>query len=62
MKTASADVGEGPCWDSATGSLLWVDIHAGEVHREHLGAGTSVTDRGRPARARVRRNHALSRG
>ena len=45
LKASSADVGEGPCWDSATGSLLWVDIHAGEVYREHLGAGTSVTYR-----------------
>jgi len=45
LKTASAEVGEGPSWDSATESLLWVDILAGEIYREHLGAGTSVTYR-----------------
>jgi sugar lactone lactonase YvrE len=28
-----AALGEGPCWDAATGSLYWVDITAGQVHR-----------------------------
>jgi sugar lactone lactonase YvrE len=28
-----ADLGEGPCWDIVTDSLLFVDITAGRVHR-----------------------------
>lgn len=30
---ATAVLGEGPTWDGATGTLLWVDILASEVHR-----------------------------
>jgi sugar lactone lactonase YvrE len=30
---AAAVLGEGPTWDGATGTLLWVDILASEVHR-----------------------------
>jgi sugar lactone lactonase YvrE len=30
---ATAVLGEGPTWDAATGTLLWVDILASEVHR-----------------------------
>jgi sugar lactone lactonase YvrE len=29
---AQADLGEGPAWESQTGSLYWVDIHAGRLH------------------------------
>jgi len=29
---ARADLGEGPAWGSHTGSLYWVDIHAGRLH------------------------------
>ncbi len=29
---ARADLGEGPAWESHTGSLYWVDIHAGRLH------------------------------
>ena len=29
---ARADLGEGPAWESQTGSLYWVDIHAGRLH------------------------------
>lgn len=43
LRTATADVGEGPAWDAATGTLLWVDIHACEVYREDLGGGTRTT-------------------
>ncbi len=28
-----ADVGEGPCWDAATGTLLFVDVTPGVVYR-----------------------------
>jgi sugar lactone lactonase YvrE len=29
---AHADLGEGPAWESQTGVLYWVDIHAGRLH------------------------------
>lgn len=34
--TASYDFGEGLRWDAATGSLLWVDLLAGRLHRAPL--------------------------
>jgi sugar lactone lactonase YvrE len=36
---ATAVLGEGPTWDAATGTLLWVDILASEVHRFDPGGG-----------------------
>jgi sugar lactone lactonase YvrE len=36
---AAAVLGEGPTWDGATGTLLWVDILACEVHRFDPAAG-----------------------
>ena len=36
---ATAVLGEGPTWDGATGTLLWVDILAREVHRFDPGGG-----------------------
>jgi sugar lactone lactonase YvrE len=36
---ATAVLGEGPTWDGATGTLLWVDILACEVHRFDPGGG-----------------------
>ncbi len=33
LPVPAATLGEGPCWDSSTGSLYWVDIPAGRVHR-----------------------------
>jgi sugar lactone lactonase YvrE len=33
LPVPAAALGEGPCWDAATGSLYWVDITAGQVHR-----------------------------
>jgi sugar lactone lactonase YvrE len=33
LPVPAATLGEGPCWDSATGSLYWVDIPVGQVHR-----------------------------
>jgi sugar lactone lactonase YvrE len=29
---ARAELGEGPAWEARTGSLYWVDIHAGNLH------------------------------
>lgn len=39
---AHADVGEGPAWDAAAGTLAWVDITAGLVHRLDLAGGRDV--------------------
>src|SRR5260370_21381763 len=33
LPVPAATLGEGPCWDSATGSLYWVDIEVGRVLR-----------------------------
>ena len=29
---AQAQLGEGPCWDTASRTLYWIDIYAGEIH------------------------------
>ena len=39
---ASAELGEGPRWDAATQSLLWVDIPAKLVHRYDPATGTDT--------------------
>jgi sugar lactone lactonase YvrE len=36
---ADAELAEGPHWDSATKTLLWVDMARGEVHRLDPGSG-----------------------
>jgi sugar lactone lactonase YvrE len=40
-----AELGEGPCWDARTGSLLWVDIDGGDVHRTDPRTGHTETTR-----------------
>ena len=39
---ARAELGEGPFWDAATSSLMWVDILAGHLQRYRPGVGDSV--------------------
>ena len=39
---AGAELGERPVWDAAGGCLIWVDIHAGRLHRHRPGAGDDV--------------------
>jgi sugar lactone lactonase YvrE len=39
---ARAELGERPFWDAATGSLMWVDILAGHLHRYRPGVSDSV--------------------
>jgi sugar lactone lactonase YvrE len=41
---AGAVLGEGPTWDGATGTLLWVDILAAEVHRFDPAAGRDTVE------------------
>ena len=36
---ARTDLGEGPAWEAHTGSLYWVDIHAGDLHFYHPEGG-----------------------
>ena len=34
---APAELGEGPVWDAAAGSSIWVDVDRGLVHRRACG-------------------------
>lgn len=40
---ADSVLGEGPVWDAADGTLLWIDILADRVHRSDLGSGETIT-------------------
>jgi sugar lactone lactonase YvrE len=40
---ADSVLGEGPVWDAADGTLLWIDILADRVHRSDLGSGGTIT-------------------
>ncbi|WP_214408729.1 SMP-30/gluconolactonase/LRE family protein [Sphaerisporangium fuscum] len=51
-----ARLGEGPRWDGRTGTLLWVDIPAGLVHRLDPADGShAAVDVGRPVGVAVPR-------
>ncbi|MEV6154107.1 SMP-30/gluconolactonase/LRE family protein [Nonomuraea sp. NPDC052129] len=51
-----ARLGEGPCWDERTGTLLWVDIPAGLVHRLDPADGSHESiDVGQPVGVAVPR-------
>ncbi|MDF2705137.1 SMP-30/gluconolactonase/LRE family protein [Nonomuraea muscovyensis] len=52
----AARLGEGPRWDGRTGTLLWVDIPAGHVHRLDPADGShAVLDVGQPVGVAVPR-------
>jgi sugar lactone lactonase YvrE len=56
---AHAQVGEGPVWDDANGTLVWVDIMSHQVHRYDPAAGRdSAIDVGQPVGAAVLRRDA----
>jgi sugar lactone lactonase YvrE len=40
---AEAELGEGPTWDARTGTLIWIDILAPEIHRWNPSTGVSTT-------------------
>ena len=37
-----AGLGKGPAWDAASGTLLWVDVLAGRVHRYDPATGADT--------------------
>jgi sugar lactone lactonase YvrE len=41
---AGAELGEGPRWDAATGTLLWVDIPGHSVHRYDPATGRDMAE------------------
>jgi sugar lactone lactonase YvrE len=54
---AHAQVGEGPVWDDASGTLVWVDIMGNTVHRYDPATGRDRTiDVGQPVGAAVLRH------
>lgn len=42
---AGAELGEGPVWDTLSGTLFWVDVLVGRVHRFWPGRGVDVAAR-----------------
>ena len=53
---AHAQVGEGPAWDDANGTLVWVDIMGHKVHRYDPATGRDTAiDVGQPVGAAVLR-------
>lgn len=40
---AKADLGEGPWWDSATRTLLWLDLFEGRIHSFHPTSGNDTS-------------------
>jgi sugar lactone lactonase YvrE len=58
---STASLGEGPTWDAATGTLVWVDILGRQVHRWNptTGASTSVETPQHVGAAKPRSNGGL---
>lgn len=40
--SATSELGEGPIWDPATGTLVWLDLLGDRLYRSNISAGTSV--------------------
>jgi sugar lactone lactonase YvrE len=55
MLLPTAELGEGPVWDRASGALFWVDIPVGRVHRLADGGEHSSWEVGLPVGAVVPR-------
>jgi sugar lactone lactonase YvrE len=51
----AAELGEGPCWDPASGLLYWVDSPAGRVHRLDSDGGHVSWEAGQPVGSVVTR-------
>jgi sugar lactone lactonase YvrE len=56
LPVPASTVGEGPCWDGASGSLYWVDIPPGQVHRLDGEGAHRRWDIGQPVGAAVLRS------
>jgi sugar lactone lactonase YvrE len=51
LPVPAAALGEGPCWDAASGTLYWIDVPVGQVHALDAGGQHRSWEAGQPVGA-----------